>query len=99
MSQLSTVEEIAADVIAKLTLPDRERIRRGTEDAARALHFSLGMWIRNTYGLWTKEHPLTKTYMTDPASRKIVDGVDVSEGHPDAVSDRIIRCIWKKLQE
>jgi hypothetical protein len=50
-----------------------------------SLHFTLGRYIRNTYGLWEIKH--------EPV---IENGVDVSENHPDSISMRIIEAIWQE---
>ena len=49
-------------------------------------HHSLGRDIRNTFELWNLEW--------EP---EIVDGVDESPYHPDAVSMTIIEQVWKRL--
>lgn len=50
------------------------------------LHLSLGMWIRNVYGLWLENNPLTEL------------GEEDSRLHPDSVSFNVIKLVWKKLQ-
>lgn len=47
-------------------------------------HHTLGQDIRNRFHLWS--------YMWTP---EIVDGVDVSEHHPDAISMKVIRNVWE----
>ena len=49
-------------------------------------HHSLGQRIRNEFKLWSKEW--------EPV---LVNGVDMSEGHPDAISMRIIQDVHKRL--
>lgn len=44
------------------------------------MHLTLGMHIRNHAGLWSVPH--------EP---EIVDGVDISENHPDAISSKVIK--------
>lgn len=51
-------------------------------------HSSVGRTIRNEYGLWEYDW-----------APEIVDGIDVSANHPDAVSMRIIREVWKRANE
>lgn len=47
-------------------------------------HHNLGQYIRNKYNLWeTKWTP------------ELVNGVDISVNHPDAISQEIIKMIWK----
>jgi len=49
-------------------------------------HHSLGRNIRNNLNLWES-----------PWEEEIVDGVDISEKHPDAISMRIIEAVWEKV--
>lgn len=51
-------------------------------------HHTLGREIRNEFGLWQE------SWIPD-----LVDGIDMSPEHPDAVSMYIIGQVWKKLHE
>jgi hypothetical protein len=57
----------------------------------------IGRSIRNEYGLWEPDHPLTQHWHQNPECRNIVDGIDYSEDHPDAVSAEIIRVLREML--
>jgi len=50
-------------------------------------HHSLGQYIRNTFKLWENQW-----------TPELIDGVDYSPGHPDAISMRIIRTVWEKFK-
>lgn len=50
-------------------------------------HHTLGRTIRNEYGLW--EHDWVPM---------IVEGVDMSPSHPDAISMSIIEEVWRRVQ-
>lgn len=56
------------------------------KDKLARYHHGLGTMIRNEYQLWYYDH--------EPI---IVDGVDVSPHHPDAISQRIIEMVWEKF--
>ena len=56
-----------------------------TENPAM-MHLGLGMHLRNHAGLWN--------YPWEP---ELVDGVDVSENHPDAVSSKVIKDFQTKI--
>jgi hypothetical protein len=51
-------------------------------------HTSLGRKIRNEFKLWELNW-----------TPEIVDGVDISQDHPDAISMRVIETIWNKFQQ
>ncbi|WP_407305803.1 hypothetical protein [Acinetobacter sp.] len=59
-------------------------------------HLNWGMWIRNTYKLWAPDHPLTVKWHQFPDQRNIVDGIDMSANHPDAISMRVMEGVHKK---
>ncbi len=48
-------------------------------------HHGLGTWIRNKYKLWD--------ITWEP---ELIDGVDYSPNHPDAISMTIIKEVWKR---
>lgn len=95
---LSTVEEIAQDLVSHLHPEDQEAI--ATEFSAYEAMVSV--WaesgimreIRNEYGLW-HTNPLTEKWRHNVRDRDIRDGVDFSEDHPDNVS----AVIYKRVKE
>lgn len=50
-------------------------------------HHSLGQDIRNTFKLWENQW-----------TPELIDGVDYSPDHPDAISMRIIQTVWNKIK-
>ena len=54
--------------------------------------------IRNDYGLWEFDHPLTQHWHQNPDCRNIVDGIDHSEDHPDNVSAEIRATVRSYLE-
>lgn len=51
----------------------------------------LGRWIRNAYDLWHEDNPHTAWGVT------IIDGIDHTRNHPDAVADKIIKKLQRRL--
>jgi len=51
-------------------------------------HHTLGRKIRNEFSLWEAKW-----------TPELQDGVDCSNGHPDALSQGIIQEVWHRLQE
>ena len=51
------------------------------------LHHSFGQWIRNNYGLWSEDNPLTIGYGNDETK------------HPDYISQKLIEDVWSHLVE
>lgn len=45
-------------------------------------------WIRNRLQLW-HTHALTENWRTKPETRVIINGIDFSADHPDAVSVKL----------
>jgi len=90
------VGEVIADLIKhRLSQSDQQTIREMKKKDLITLHFSLGMWIRNNYGLWIKQNPLVAS--AEDSSFVDENGVDCNPQHPDAVSNRIIEDLHTKL--
>ena len=85
-SRFMTEDEIVVDLcqhrLGKHILDTIKTTSR--EKVVVSFHFTLGMWIRNKYGLWNSNNPLVQ------GEPQIKDGIDYSPHHPDAVSGRII---------
>lgn len=64
----------------------RNHFLKCTKDELIQYHHSLGQNIRNEFGLWGEKWVPV-----------IIDGCDMSEQHPDAVSMKIIEIVWEKL--
>lgn len=91
MSKIPSVDEMANDVISnwfpKVSEYERNEFISTAKDDLIRFHHGLGTDIRNAYGLWNlKWKP------------QIVDGIDVSSGHPDAVTMSVITKVWERLQ-
>jgi hypothetical protein len=79
-----TVDEAVERLMTVLEDEEKSEIRSMTEDDLIDLHFSLGMAIRNAFGL----HELGSKLL---ASCGVV--------HPDDASELIIRKLWFRLKE
>ena len=88
-----TVEEIIEDLRKEIfeTWPEEAItdffLTEYNENNLIMYHHSLGRYIRNMYGLWGR-----------PWEPKIINGVDTSPEHPDAISMTIMREVWKRGQ-
>jgi hypothetical protein len=89
-----TVDAIVNDLISKMDASDRHFIRKLKKAEIGQLHHGFGTEIRNHYELWHPKHPLT--YLNH--QEVIIDNVDHSPTHPDAVSMEIIKLLHRKLQ-
>lgn len=89
--------EIIEDLQQHLHKDDKLYLARMEKADLGILHHFFGRQIRNNYGLW-QDNPITETWRTDESSHKIIDGIDHSEDHPDAVSMRIIEKLWLRLR-
>ena len=72
-----------------LNSPDDAQIefQRTPENDLHILYLTIGRDIRNHFKLWEIEwQPV------------IIDGIDIADDHPEAVSMRVITEVWKRLQ-
>ena len=90
-------DQIVEDVYSNLQEEDIKWLQENTESDARGLHHMTGMAIRNSYGLWQEDHPLTGLRALDE-ERDLRNGVDYSTFHPDSVSNEVLAAIWRKAQ-
>ena len=88
-----TVESIAALILREWSKEDLDFVKSGARDLGGMITRS----IRNDYGLWEFDHPLTQHWHMNPECRNIVDGVDYSEDHPDQVSVAILEVVRSML--
>ena len=93
-----TIESIVDDLLLKITDPtDRHYIRKLKKKDLINLHNGFGTEVSNEYQLWHSDHPLTAEWHAE-INRVIVDEVDDSPNHPDAVSNKIVELLHRKLQ-
>lgn len=82
-------ETIAREVFRELSWEDFDVIG-GIQHPSEMIeyHSSVGRHIRNKYQLWDRGHV-----------PEIINGVDVSPNHPDAISQRILERVWVLVHE
>jgi hypothetical protein len=66
-----TIDEAIERLLDELNPEDIERIRQMIQSELISLHFNLGMYIRNNFGLWKGSSPLAKGH-TDSTSMSII---------------------------
>jgi hypothetical protein len=98
MNQYDTVDKIVDREISMMDSGNINYLKSITKDRVFVFHHGVGTYIRNKYKFW-ESNPLTEKWRTDPTSHKIVNGVDCSEDHPDAVSMRVLQGIWEAAQK
>jgi len=79
-----TLDEAADHVLKLLSPEEREKFVSYAEQDLILLHHSLGMYIRNEFGLW------------DGRNKALLSQFEYR--HPDDISSIIIRTAWKKLR-
>ncbi len=91
--RLDTVDAIVERILATWPAEDLKFVKDHPADMVGLV----GRAIRNEFNLWDPTHPLTSHWHLHPEARNIVDGVDFSEDHPDAVSEAILTLLRRKL--
>lgn len=90
-----TIKSIVTDLIKHLSDEDKTYFRK--TDTTLERH-GLGMHVRNEYGLWNPDHPLTANWHQHPETRDIRDGIDYSPDHPDNISGTIVEALQLQLK-
>jgi len=78
-----TVDEAVDRLLTELEPADQREIRSKAKDDLIVYHISLGLYIRNSFGLWGGNWALLRS---------------ADENHPDNASGVIIEALWKRLQ-
>jgi len=89
MKTRPTDDEMVAEVINWLnaaTIDDQIAFENSSYNELYQYHHSLGQDIRNNFKLWQ--------YEWEPV---LVEGIDNSSEHPDAISMRVIQKVWEKV--
>ena len=81
-----TVDEAVERVLAKLSDSEKESISIMDEGELHQLHFSLGIWIRNNFGLWQ-------------GNKELLRSCGSEDMHEDDASAIIIKAVWKRLKD
>jgi hypothetical protein len=85
-----TVDEAVAKLVEGLPLREKTRMANLREMELTSLAFSVGLVIKNEFGLWDGNEELIK-------SCQLVSGTE--DLHPDDAAAVIIKELWKKLRE
>lgn len=85
-----TVAQAVKRLKTELPLEDKGNIKDMQEYDLSGLHISLGVYIRNEFGLWSGNNELMESCCS-------VSGVD--ELHEDSASAVIISELWRQLQK
>lgn len=88
MMNTINLEWVVDDLFATIHPNTFEEIQKSkSPEDMLGYHFTLGMSVRNLYGLWDSEHALTKWF--------------VQEGvyHADDMSAIILEALWHRIKE
>ena len=83
----TSIPETVELLLAELPEEEQRAIRIMAEDQLSSLHFSLGNYIRNGFGLWGNNEELLKACCPDSSLQ-----------NADDASMVIIKALWWKLQ-
>lgn len=81
-----SVDEAVAALKDKLSEANLEQISLMREEDLIGLHFGLGTWIRNAFGLWG-------------GNGELLASCGSADMHPDDASGIIIHALWKSLRD
>lgn len=81
-----TVDETVRDILPRIPRLEKLRIKFMTKEGTASLHFGLGLWIRNRYGLWR-------------GNEKLIVSACGFRCHPDDASGKIIDAVWEELRK
>ena len=84
-----TVEKAVDRLLPDMSLNNEIRLATMKEDDLSDLHFSLGNYIRNSFGLWTGNEALLES------CRMVSGNLNL---HVDDASMVIITELWKKIK-
>lgn len=100
MIKYSSIEEIAKLELSSLSKEDITYIKETspTKEDMIQFHSSAGRHIRNTYKLWDKNNPLTKSWYEDREAgvgNYIEDNTDNHPCHPESISMKVLYRVWE----
>ena len=90
MGLAKSVSEAVDVLISVMSLKDRTRIASMDEGDLIDLHFSLGAYVRNEFGLWFGNKQLLEDCRRVSMDQYL---------HPDQASSVIIKELWKRLRK
>ena|SRR5215213_2451977 len=81
-----TVEEAVRDILPRITPYDKLEMMVTNKDHLDRMHFGLGLWIRNRYGLWR-------------GNEKLIFSACGFLCHSDDASGKILEAVWEELHK
>ncbi len=96
-----TIAEAVDRLQSTLSQTVKDEIAAMPEGKLLDLHFGLGIWVRNNFGLWENNLPLLKECMKIQfAGRVDMPNLPIRMVlmHPDDASGIIIRAFWGRLR-
>ena len=90
----STLTEAVDHLMSTMSASNLAALRDTPKDHLILYHFSLGMYIRNTFGLWQGNDDLLASCfpdVTDPYMLMII------KHDPDRASGVIVEALWERL--
>lgn len=99
---LHSISAHVDDIVDRLDESSAHALRTTPLEKIGQFHHSWGRAIRNEYGFWKDDHPLTANWHKYPENRIMKDHspnlvLDCSPDHPDSVSMEIMKGVWKKI--
>jgi hypothetical protein len=91
-----SVEEAVERLLAEVAPASLDAVRAMDRDDLVSLHFTLGLGVRNAFGLWRGNRALLDSCAAYAASH---DLRSFWTGHPDDASSIILEALWLRLQE
>lgn len=79
----TTIDAAVRALLGLVPAEELAKIAQMSEDDLINLHFGLGQWIRNNFGLWMENRGLLQA---------------TGEIHPDDASGVIVKALWRQLQ-
>jgi hypothetical protein len=92
------VDEAIRRIMSELSDKDKNIIKNSSFNDLIHFHFSLGMWIRNNFGLWKGNRELARS-LAEKFPDRVLKLYDCEHVEPDSASMVIIEEVWKKLQD
>lgn len=89
----TSIPAAAKAFLEVIDIEECEALAKINHSDLEKFHMSYGQWIRNAFNLWEEHCPLT------PYQPMIIDGVDHSPTHPDAVSQKILHAARDMVED
>jgi len=92
------VDEAIERIISELSEEDKKTLKNSAFNDLIQFHFSLGMWIRNRFGLWNYNKILAAS-LIEKFPESVIKLYDSKHVEPDSASMVIIEEVWRKLKK